>query len=55
MLLDDNVNDTLMTFDMNFTGKREDILKKLAKDERIINYNNYFFKTDDLSIKILIF
>ena len=27
---------------MNFTGKGEDILKKLSKDERMINYNNFF-------------
>ena len=32
---------------MNFTTKGENILKKVADDERLINYNNLFFKTGD--------
>ena len=36
---------------MNFTGNGKSILKKLARDERMINYNNLFFKAGDLSIK----
>ena len=34
-----------MNFDMNFTNGGENV------DERIINYNNLFFKTGDLIIK----
>ena len=29
---------------MSFTTKGEDILKKVAEDERLINYNNLFWK-----------
>lgn len=47
MLLKDNLNDVLDVFGMNFSNKGEDILKKLAKDERMINYNDLFFKTGD--------
>ena len=36
---------------MNFTNKGKDILEKAATDERMINYNKFFKKTDDLSIK----
>ena len=36
---------------MNFTEKGEDILKKVAADERMINYNNLFFRTGDPIIK----
>ena len=34
-----------MNFDMNFTYEKENILEKAASDERMINYNNLFFKT----------
>ena len=35
-------------FKMNFnTNNRENILTKVAKDEMIINYNNFFSKTGD--------
>ena len=37
---------------MNFnTDNGEDTLKNLSKDERMINYNNFFFKTDNPIIK----
>ena len=39
-----------MTYDMNITAKGEDILKKLANDERMINYKNLFFKSGNLII-----
>lgn len=42
MLLRYNVNDISMTFDINFTKKRKDILKKLARDEKMINYNSSY-------------
>lgn len=41
------LNDILDVFGMNFSSKGEDILKKLAKDERMISYNDLFFKTGD--------
>ena len=39
-----------MHFDMNFTDKRKDILKKVTNDERMINYKNLFFRTGNLFI-----
>ena len=48
MLLKDDLNNILDMFKMNFnTNNRENILTKVAKDEMIINYNNFFFKTGD--------
>ena len=47
VFLKDNLDDIFMTFDMNFTDKGKDILKKLARDERMINYDNLLFKTGD--------
>ena len=35
---------------MNITVKREDILKKFANNERVINYKNLFFKTGNPAI-----
>ena len=40
-----------MSFDMNFTNEGKNILKKASSDERMINYNNLFFKTGDPNIK----
>ena len=51
MLLKDNLNNILDVFEMNFTGNGESILKKLARDERMVNYNNLLFETGDSSIK----
>lgn len=36
---------------MNFTNEGKYILKKAASDERMITYNNLFYKTDDPSIR----
>ena len=51
VLLKDNLNDILVSFDMNFTNEGKNILKKASSDERMINYNNLFFKTGDPNIK----
>ena len=45
VLLKSRLNDILTNFDMNFNNEGENILQKLAKDKRMINYNNLFFKT----------
>ena len=50
MLLKDNLNKILMNFDMNFTNKGKNILKKVTTDERMIKYQNLFFKTGNLII-----
>ena len=55
MLLIENVNDILDVFEMNFTNNGEDILKKLARGERMINCNNLFFKAGNPSITNFIF
>ena len=44
-----------MRFAINFTDEGENILRKLAKDERMINYNDLFFKTGDPNINNLDF
>ena len=45
ILLKDSLNNILMNFDVNFTKKGDAVLKNVANDERMINYNNLFFKT----------
>ena len=51
MLLRDNLNDILLNYDeVNVNSKGEDILKKLAEDERMINYNNLIFKSGSPAI-----
>ena len=40
-----------MKFDTSFTNEGENILKKVARDEKIIKYNNLLFKTGDPIIK----
>ena len=47
MLLRDNLNYILKDFDMNFTIKGKNILKKAATDEKMINYNNLCLKAGD--------
>ena len=37
----------LLNYDQNFSDKGENILEKITTDERMINYNNLFFKTGD--------
>ena len=44
-MLKDRLNDILLHYDMNIMDKGRDILRKLASGERMINYNNLFFKT----------
>ena len=39
----------------NFTDKGRDFIKRLAKDERIINYNDLFFKTGNPIIEKFVF
>ena len=39
----------------NFSDKGKDILKKLSKDERLINYYNLFFKSGLISVENLDF
>ena len=41
----------LLNYDQNFSDKGENILEKIATDERMINYNNLFFKAGDPVIK----
>ena len=50
VLLRDNLDDILVTYDMNITAKGEDILKKLANDERMINCKNLLFKSGNSTI-----
>ena len=40
--------------EMNIGSKGEDILKRLAKDERMINYNNLFLDQVVLLLIIMI-
>ena len=51
VLLKDNVINILMTPDMNFDNNGKGVLIKLVRDERMIYYNNLFFKTGNSSIK----
>ena len=51
VFLKDTLYDTLMGFDMNFMDKGRNILKKLARDKRLINYNNLLFRTSNPIIK----
>ena len=51
-MLKDNLNNILYVFEMNFNvDSGENILKNVSKDERMINYNHLFFKTDNPIIK----
>ena len=53
-LLKDDLDDIFINFDINFTEKGEDILKKVATDERMINYNNLFLEQVILSLRAII-
>ena len=44
-----------MKFHTSFTNEGENILKKVARGERIIKNNNFFLKQVILSLKKLIF
>ena len=51
VLLRDGLKNILQDYgEINITAKGEDILKKLANDERMINYENLFFKIGNPSI-----
>ena len=45
VLLEDNLNNILVAYDINISIKRKDILKNRANNERNINYKNLFFKS----------
>ena len=47
MLLKDSLNNILDVLKINVTVKGTDILKKVATDEKMINFNDLFFKTGD--------
>lgn len=40
-----------MASDMSFTNKEQDTIKKLARDEKMINYGNLIFETGNPNIK----
>ena len=40
-----------MVFDMSFTNKGQDTIKKLARDEKMINYGHLIFETGNPNIK----
>ena len=54
-LLRDNLNNVLMNYDMNINFKGENILKKLADDERNIKYKISFKNQVVLLLIIMIF
>ena len=56
MLLKAQLDYALKEFHSNFTKTGQDFLKKLAKGENDIDYNNLVFKIDDSSVvKIVVF
>ena len=56
LLLKDNSDNILLDYDeMNITAKGNDILKKLANDERMITTKNFFLKQVILLLIIMIF
>ena len=50
VLLKDKLDFIFKNFDPNFNSTGKDFLKKLAKDEKKIDYNNLFFEIDDKSV-----
>ena len=54
VVLRNNLDDILAPYDMNITVEREDILKKLANNERKIDYKNLFLKQVILLLIIMI-
>ena len=54
-MLKENLNDILDGFAINFIINGENIHKKLAKDEKMINYNYLFLKKVIVVFKKLIF
>ena len=51
VLSKDNIDEISITFDMNFNNTNKNILKRLARDERMINYSILSFKTGNPGIK----
>ena len=50
VLLKDELDFILKNFDSNFNSTGKKFLKKLAKDEKKIDYNNLFFEIDYKSV-----
>ena len=50
MLLKDKLDHIFKTFGPHFNRTGKNLLKKLAKDERKIDYNNFLFEIDDESV-----
>ena len=50
-LLKDRLDYIFTNFSSNFNSTEKNFLKKLAKDEENIDYNNLFFEIDDLVIR----
>ena len=50
VLLKDKLDYKFKTFGSNFNSIGKKVLKKLANDEKKIDYNNLFFEKDDKSI-----
>ena len=50
ILLRDNLDNILLDYEFNIGPEGEDVLKKLADDERNINYKNLFFKLGNSAI-----
>ena len=47
VLLKDRLDYIFTNFSSNFNSTRKNFLKKLTKDEEKIDYNDFFFETDD--------
>ena len=47
VLLKDKLDFIFKNFDSNFNSTGKNFLKKLAKDEKKIDYNNFFFEIED--------
>ena len=50
VLIKDKLDFIFNNFDQNFNSTRKKFLKKLAKDEKKIDYNNLFFEIGDKSV-----
>ena len=50
MLLKYKLDHIFKNFGLHFNSTGKNFLKKLAKDERKIDYNNFFFEIDDESV-----
>ena len=50
MVLKNKLDFIFKNFDQNFNSTGKKFLKKLAKDEKKIDYSNLFFEIDDKSV-----